>query len=178
MGKTSTARSVLSKGKYELKTIKIAQKEYPYCYDQRKKWVVTGRYDKNECGGLDGVITNRDIMKVYINRIMKEVSPEVIVFEAVMYGNSFKFGKELSDLCKINGYDYVGVLLCPELQEVFENMYNRNGGKKINEEGLSQMWFGSLKAANKLIEAGVNVERVNPRDYEKEELYKIVEGAL
>ena len=57
-------------------------------------------------------------------------------------------------------------------------MYNRNGGKKINEEGLSQMWLGSLKAANKLAEAGVNVVKVNPRDYEKEELYKIVEGEL
>lgn len=175
VGKTSTARSVLKNGNYQIKMMKIGKKEYPYCYDESKKWVVTGRYDLNECGGLDGRITSGEIMKVYLNRIMREVSPQVIVFEAVMYGCTFKFGEELARLCRGRGYEYIGCVLDPGVESVLQNVYGRNGGKPINETSLINQYVACSKSAKKLREAGIFCEAVNSRKYRLDEMYKIVE---
>lgn len=177
-GKTSTARSFISRGEFEVRHIAIGTKKYPYTYDSKRNWLVTGRYDKNVCGGLDGVITNREVMKLYLHRLMREISPDVIVFEAVMYGNSFKFGKECADLCRNDGYEYTGVLLAPDFEVVLGNMYKRNGGKQINVESLSSMYFGSFKAADKLNAAGVKVVAEDTSRYKLGELYKVVEKWL
>lgn len=177
-GKTSTARAILDRGDYEVRFIDIGGSAFPYTYDEKKGWLVTGRYDKAVCGGLDGVITNREIMKIYLHRLMREIKPNVIVFEAVMYGNSFKFGKECADLCKGDGYEYIGILLAPEFDVVLGNMYKRNGGKQINVESLSQMYYGSFKAADKLNAAGVKVVAEDTSKYKLPELYKVVEKWL
>ena len=177
-GKTSTARSIISRGDYEVRFVQIAGKEYPYTYDEKQNWIVTGRYDKAVCGGLDGKITNREIMKFYIHKLLSEVKPEVVVFEAVMYGNSYKFGKECADICRGNGYEYIGILLAPEFDVVLSNMYKRNGGKQINVDSLSSMYFGSFTAADKLNKAGVRVVREDTSKYPLDELYKVVEKWL
>ena len=177
-GKTSTARSIISRGNYEVRFVTIAGKEYPYTYDENKKWIVTGRYDKAVCGGLDGVITNREIMKYYIMKLLKEINPEVVVFEAVMYGHTFKFGKECADICRANGYEYIGILLAPEFDVVLSNMYKRNGGKKINVDNLCSKYFGALTSADKLNKAGVRVVREDTSKYPLDGLYKVVEKWL
>ena len=70
-GKTSTARSFLARGTYVIEYITIDKKKYPYTIDKAQNIVVTGRYDQRVCGGLDGVITNRNVMKLYLYRIMR-----------------------------------------------------------------------------------------------------------
>ena len=174
-GKTSTARSVLTQGNYSVFNIKIGGKEYPYTYDEKKNWIVTGRYDLNVCGGLDGRITDKNVMKVYLHRLMNIVKPDVMVFEAVLYGVSFKFGKEISDICRGDGYKYIGVILAPDFEDVMENLNRRNGGKPVNIENLSRMYWQSLTAADKLQKAGVEIYRENPRKYKIDDLHKIVE---
>ena len=64
VGKTSTARSVIAQGDYRIQFIKVAGKEYPFTYDEKRGWIVTGRYDQKACGGLDGVICDARIMKM------------------------------------------------------------------------------------------------------------------
>lgn len=177
-GKTSTARAVLARGNYEVRFIDIGGKNYPYMLDESKRWIVTGRYDTRECGGLDGVIKNRNVMKVYLNRLMREVSPDVIVFEAVMYGMTFKFGKECAELCKGNGYEYTGVLLAPDLGMAFSNVYKRNGGKPIDEDRFAEKYYRAVEAAKKLKAAGIRIAVEDTSQYEKDELYKIVEKQL
>lgn len=177
-GKTSTARSVLQRGNYRVCTIKVGKTEYPYCYDEKKRWAVTGRYDLRNCGGLDGIITNKDVMKYYLYKIMKDVTPEVIVFEAVMYGLTYKFGEELNRICTANGYKYTGILLKPQFEIILENIAARNGGKPINIEMLSEKYFRSETAAEKLNSSGVKIVVENPMDYAKEDMYKIVEKQI
>ena len=178
VGKTSTARSFISRGDYEVMEIEIAGKKYPYTYDAKKNYVVTGRYDRNVCGGMDGVITERNLMKLYLQTLMKKVQPKVILFEAVMYGNSFKFGYEMSEICRKNGYEYIGVHLAPDFEDVLDNMYKRNGGKQINVESLSGMYFSSFKATDKLRAAGIKVKVKNPRLFPLPELYKMIEEEI
>ena len=54
-----------------------------------------------------------------------------------MYGTTFKFGKELYDLCRNNDFEYHGVLIQPPFETVLANMTQRNGGKEINFESLT-----------------------------------------
>lgn len=175
VGKTSTARAVISQGNYEVRFVEIAGKNYPYTYDSKKRWVVTGRYDKTICGGCDGIITNRAIMMAYLHKLMKDVKPDVIVFEAVMYGKTFKFGKECAALCESKGYEYIGVLLAPELDVALQNVYMRNGGKAINVDAFVKVYQSGIDSAKKLKEAGVKIVVEDASAYELNELYRIVE---
>lgn len=174
-GKTSTARSVMAQGNYVVKFISVGKKEYPYTIDEKKRWVITGRYDLCECGGVDGRIKGVDLMKNYLYNIMRQVNPDVLIFEAVMYGVTYKFATEINKLCESLGYKYLGIHLNPSFENVMENMNKRNGGKEIKFDNLSQMYFAGLTAADKLNAAGIKVVAENPREYSKEDLHQIVE---
>lgn len=175
VGKTSTARSCIAQGDYQVRLIKVAGKQYPYTYDEKRGWIVTGRYDQKACGGLDGVICDARLMKMYINRLMKNVQCRVIVFEAVMYGHTFKFGKELDDMCKKAGFRYKAVSLEPDIKVVLENMKKRNGGKPVKYELLTNVYICNSKAAIRLKEAGIYCDIVDPSKYSPEDLHMIVD---
>lgn len=174
-GKTSTARDFLSQLDYEIRYISIGGKDYAYCIDPKKNYVVTGRYDQRDCGGLDGVIKSAKLMREYLYKIMKHVKPDVIVFEAVMYGATFKFGYELNTICSQLGFKYIGILLNPELQKVVDNVYNRNGGRPVKIKNTTDKYFASLTAAQKLKEAGVSCFVEDSSRYKLDELHRIVE---
>ena len=174
-GKTSTARSVISRGNYEVRYITVGKKNYPYTYDAKKNWLVTGRYDRNVCGGLDGIITNKEEMKFYLYSLLTKVNPEVIIFEAVMYGMTYKFGAEIAKICKSKGYAYTGILLAPEFEQVLDNIMKRNGGKNIKVADLSEKYFRTFTSYDKLARDGLRMFRVNPMDYRLDDMYKIVE---
>lgn len=174
-GKTSTVKSFISKGDYKLKYITIGRKQYPLMYDDKQEIICTGKYDETACCGLDGAIDSVSIMQKYLWRLMKDFKPKMIVFEAVMYGKTFKFGYELHCICKKLGFKYIGILLQPTLEQVFENISKRNGGKPIKEELIQNAYFSNYSATKKLRENGVFVAIENSRDYNKDELYKVIE---
>lgn len=175
VGKTSTARSVIAQGDFTVRQIKVAGKEYPYTYDEKRGWIVTGRYDQKACGGLDGVICDARIMKMYIERLIKTVPCRVIVFEAVMYGQTFKFGKELDDMCRKAGFKYKAVSLEPDIKDLLRNMQKRNGGKPVKYESLTNVYVCNSKAANRLKEAGIYCDIVDPSKFSLEDLHLIVD---
>ena len=177
-GKTSTARSIIARGDYTVHNLSVGKREYPYTYDAKKNWLVTGRYDQNVCGGLDGKIKNKDEMKFYLYKIMSELHPELILFEAVMYGLTYKFAADIAGMCRQKGYTYTGILLAPDFEDVLANINKRNGGKPINIPNLSEKYFRSFTAAEKLKTAGLRVFVENPMKYTPENLYKIVEEHL
>lgn len=177
-GKTATARSVIEHGDFTVEMLDIGGKKYPNTIDRKKNWIVTGRYDTRVCGGLDGVITNRDVLKVYLHRLMKELKPEVIVFEAIMYGHTYKFGRELAEICRSDGYKYIGILLQPPLDRVLQNIYNRNGGKPVNEKYIVDRYFSAHNSTVKYMAEGLDCHIVDTSEYELGEMYRIVEQFL
>lgn len=174
-GKTSTARSVLAHGNFEKLFIEIHGREYPYNYDAGKRWVVTGQYDKNECGGLDGIITDKQLLKHYLYKLMRQVKPDVILFEAVMYGMSLKFGLEIDSMCRKAGYKYTGVLLSPDFEVVMANLYRRNGGKPMDEVEKYNAWRSALVAQKKLHDMGVKTAIEDSSKYSLDDMYMIVD---
>lgn len=177
VGKTTTARSLIERYGGEVVLFEIFGKEYPCTVLRQRNWAVTGRYDTRVCGGLDGVIKSKALMIQYIQTLLKH-QYDVVVFEAVMYGMTEKFGLELNAFCRAKGYEYKGLLLMPPLETVIQNVRARNGGKPFNEQTLCDKYWQAGRAAQKLISDGVKVDVIDPSPYDKADLYKIIERAL
>lgn len=178
VGKTSTARQFISRGSFVNEQINVFGKYYPYMYDKQCGIVVTGRYDDRVCGGLDGRITNKQVMLEYIAKIAKEIGPKYIVFEAVMYGKTVKFAEDVSALIGRYGYEYVGICLLPPLECASERLAQRNGGKTINWERFSAQHLQSERSYLELKKRGYNMRAVDTSRIEKGSMWEIIQKEI
>lgn len=175
-GKTTAVRNLISEGKFKIFSIKVRGKEYPYTYDG--EIVVGGRYDTRECGGLDGVIKDKNVMKEYVIKLLKELKPKAFILDAVMYGVTFRFAYELNVVCESLGYHYIGLTFAPPLDVSLLRLYQRNGGKDINVEHLQQKHIQSVKAYKRLKACGVDVRLIDTSKVPKEHMHKIIQEEL
>jgi predicted kinase len=106
------------------------------------------------------------------------MSPKILVFEGVMYGITFKFSNELNDLCKMLGYSYTAIALIAPFDVIIDRIYGRNGGKQINVESIERQYTAYLKSTKVLGQNGVNVKYYNTQEYDKHNMYRILEDVL
>lgn len=178
-GKTTIVRQYLQKtGGFTLCKINIQGKEYPYHYNKQKKILITGEYGRRNCDGCDGIITNKEVMIAYLTRLLDAVQPEVVVFEAVMYGLTVKFASELSDLLITRGYCYKGISLVPPMEFCLSNILTRNGGKKINVKNLVGKCEAAKKSAEKLQEMGFTIDFVDSSKIRMNQMNMLIEKEL
>lgn len=178
-GKTTTVRQYLQRtGGFTLHKIRVGGKEYPYHYNKAKKILITGMYGRRVCDGCDGIIVNKDIMKAYLTAIIDAVQPDVVIFEAVMYGITAKFTLELNELLSARGYKYKGLALVPPMEFCLGNILTRNGGKQINIKSLQNKVERGRRSAEMLIEAGLDIEFIDTSKYRMSEMNMIIEKEL
>lgn len=177
-GKTTTIRQFIERGDFEVKSIPIANRDIEYHWDEARKIAVLGRYDLRVSGGIDGYITNKNLLRDVIIRILKVVKPEVLLFEGVMYGVTFDFTYKLTRALKMIHCDYVGIYYNPPLDVVFDRLAERNGGKEVNYMNVQGKWFTAARAYDKLRANGINVKAIDTTRIPKEQMYKIIEGEL
>lgn len=174
-GKTTAARTYIQKkGGFKVEFMTVFGKEYPYTYNAKENIVVCGRYDRNVCGGIDGIIRDSKVVKQYVMQLLK-IKPDIIVFEGVMYGLTFKFSNELAMICRLNGYEYKAIVLAPEFNVLLERIYERNGGKPIKVESLNKNYMNSLKSSRKLKESGVYVKFIDTAKVSKQNMWRLIE---
>lgn len=176
-GKTSMARAFLQEGNFEQETIEICGNRYPLNIDRKRNVVVTGRYGDAKCGGLDGKITDRRVMLEYLYAIMQR-KPELIVFEAVMYGITTQFTKDLDAMCRKLGYEFKAVALYCEFEEILQRIYTRNGGKRFDIDTLYKKCKSSDKANHRLLQTGINMRIIDTTNITKEEAFARVKRYL
>ena len=178
-GKTTTVRQYLQRtGGFSLHQITVNGKSYPFHYNKAKKILITGVYGRRICDGCDGIITNRDIMLGYLLKLIDTVKPEVIIFEAVLYGITTKFGKELADLVSERGYKYKGIVLTPPMEFCLSNIMTRNGGKRTNIESLRNKCEQAERSGKALKELGVDIEFIDTSKMRVTQLSDIIEKEL
>ena len=178
-GKTTIVRQYLQRtGGFTLHQIKLGDKEYPYHYNKAKKILITGLYGRRTCDGCDGIITNKEIMTQYLITLLDTVQPDVVIFEAVMYGLTVKFTAELAELLEPRGYKYKGIALVPPMEFCLGNIMTRNGGKKIDLKNLKGKCEAARKSAEKLAEAGFNIDLVDSSKIRMSEVSMIIEQEL
>lgn len=177
-GKTTAVRQFIGHGSFSILEIKVGGNDVEYCYDKERNIVVLGRYDDRECGGIDGRIKSVGALNDSIVKVLREVGPEHLIFEGVVYGLTFKFAYELNFVCDKLGYHYTGLCLTPPLDDALMRLYQRNGGKEINVEHLQNRYFSSIRAYNKLKANGVDVKMINTSAIPKKDMYRIIEDEL
>lgn len=177
-GKTTTIRQFILRGHFTVKSITVRKTEIEYHWEEERKIAVIGRYDKAVSGGVDGSITNKDMLRDAILRIIRAEKPEYLLFEGVVYGVTFQFAYELNIVLKRLGYEYIGLCFMPPLEVAFERLAERNGGKPVDYMSVQNKWFSANKAYHKLLEYHVNVKAVDTSKIPKEEMYKLIEGEL
>lgn len=176
-GKTSLARAFLREGNFEQETIAVCGNYFPLNIDRTRNVVVTGKYGEAKCGGLDGKITDRRMMLEYLYAIMQK-KPDVIIFEAVMYGITTQFTKDLDLLCRKQGYKFKAVALYCEFEEILQRIYTRNGGKRFDVDTLYKKCKSSDKANHRLLQSGVDMRIVDTTNMTPEEVFKQVRRYL
>lgn len=172
-GKTTVVRGFVKKHDYAIITIEVSGREIE-CH-KIQDTIVIGRYDKNECGGCDASIKTGDELKNVIAKIARTLKPKVIVFEGVMYGKTFSYSYEIFKFCKAIKAEYLGICLVPDFDTTLSRIYERNGGKEVNIEGLYGGWKSAIKSNKKLEKAKVPIVLLDTSVMNKEEMGRILE---
>ena len=177
-GKTTTIRGFINRGQFVIKTIKVGRRDIEYHWEDRRKIAIIGRYDKAVTGGVDGYITDKNELMDTILRIIKYIKPEILLFEGIVYGVTFKFAYELAHILKKYKYDYLGIVFMPPLDVVFQRLAIRNGGKEVDYMSVQGKWFSASSAYDKLLKSGINVKAVDTSKIPKEQMYRIIEDEI
>lgn len=178
VGKTTAVSQFIARGDFEKRSENILKKTIEYHEDERRGIIVLGRYGENTCGGIDGRITNRDILLNVIAYFVKRKMPKVLVFEGVLYGVTYKFGKELYDFARQSGYQYIGICLTMPLEEAIDRVIRRSGNTNIDVLSIQNKYFTSLSAYKKLLQDGACVELVDTSKVPYDRMYELIEERL
>ena len=177
-GKTTAIRQFIEKGEFEIGTINVQGLPIEFHEEKKRGIIILGRYDLSTTGGIDGRITNKTVLRNSIVKILKELKPDVLIFEGIVYGVTFKFAFELYSVLQKIGCDYIGVCLIPPLDIAFKRVAERNGGKQINYMSLQSKWFTAQKSYEMLRRNGVPVVVVDTSKIPKGKMYCIVEDFI
>lgn len=176
VGKTTAVREYIRKGLFCAESIEMGGKQYSYQYDG--KIAIIGNYDGAECGGVDGLIKNKDELKNLIAKILRTIKPDALIFEGVMYGQTFQFSYEINRLAKALGYEYIALCFVPPFETSLLRIWERNGGKDINVEQRQATYRSAIKSNSLLRMRGVTTKDIDTSSIPKEDMYRIIEEAL
>lgn len=130
-GKTTLAREFMKLGYEEVTTATLKNSKPGFVLCPEYELLLIGNY-RNKCGGCDILV------KEQIVRLLKLawMTPYNIIFEGVLVSNSCwpylelmrEYSKEIYP--RLYGFAYLDL----PLEECLRRIYQRNGGKQINEE--------------------------------------------
>lgn len=137
---------------------------------------VVGRYD-TDCGGVDSEIHDKDVLKEVIAKIAKR-NPRCVVFEAEIYGETFKLSSEVKKISEHFGGHYTALQFITKTGNAVERIKKRNGGKNVDVKKIDEKARRSLLSAIKLEEIGSDVRIVDTGSIKQEEMWKVLEGVV
>ena len=177
-GKTTAVRQFIERGAFEVRDINVNGQVIEYHYEKARNIVILGRYDTRVSGGVDGMITNKNVLRNSIVKILRNVRPETFIFEGIVYGVTFKFAYELYRALKSLNYDYKAICLIPPLEVAFDRVAERNGGKPVDLLSIQSKWFSAARSAETLKQAGVPVKIIDTSKVPKTSMWQIIQEEL
>ena len=178
-GKSTAVRQWINRREHEVISIKAKGKLIECVAATDGSWIVVGTYPEGRAtGGVDGKITDVEILKELLTVLMKRHKPKAIIFEGMVYGKTFKLGWELNAIAKRLGYHYRALVLSAPLSVNLERVWNRNGGKDINEKALAATKRSCETSYLKLKEAGIDIRKIETGNMPYESMYRIIEENL
>ena len=175
-GKTTTVRQFIEKNNFRSEEILIKGIRTYITINKDNSIVILGRYDK-KTGGCD-LFKNKEHVLHTIIWLIVNIRPKTIIFEGLIYGLSYKFASELSDYVRNYNYEYIGICLYIRPDIAIDRLYNRNGGKKINEQYIFNKTKAAMSAFKKLKCNGYKVKLVDTSDISQGNMFKILEDCI
>lgn len=177
-GKTTAVSQFIMKRGMKPEYIECAGLTFELQTDGNGIYVLAKKRKDGTYSGLDGYVHNRDILIALIKELIKLKQPDVIVFEGLIYGLTFKLGFELNSLAKKSGYHFTAICLNLPRDIAIERLYQRNGGKPFNHDAFDGRCKSTMKSYEKLRDNGVDARLVDTSKIQKNNMYKIIEGVL
>ena len=109
---------------------------------------ILGRYT-NVCGGCDTIRTQDQVC----DRVRKYAAMGHVIFEGLLITHIFGRYHNLSQ--ELGGI--VWAFLDTTLDQCFENIYKRNGGKPVKEQNTTSAWEAARRVYEKAKQAGERV---------------------
>lgn len=128
--------------------------------------------------GLDGVITEKNLLYEAIFKIIELKKPRVLIFEAFVYGVTYNFSRILNTLAKSMNYEYISVFLTCRNNDFCERVKIRNKGKYFDQLKQKRKNILAAKVAKKAMQAGMKTVVVDTSEIEKNNMYKIIENLI
>lgn len=128
--------------------------------------------------GLDGVITDKNLLYKAIFKIIEQKKPRVLIFEALVYGVTYTFSRVLNTLAKSMNYEYISVFLTCRNNGFCERVKIRNKGKYFDLLKQKRKNVLAARAVKKAIQAGIKTVVVDTNEIKKDNMYKIIEDLI
>ena len=173
-GKTTSVRQFVQRNNLELEEIEVNGIKTNISVG--KNVVVLGRYDK-KTGGCD-LFQNKEHVLSTIVWVIKNIKPETIIFEGLIYSFTYRFASVVSNTAKRYGYNYQAVCLYCPFDITMGRLYKRNGGNPVNEETIKLKTKAMLASYNKLLANGYAVKLLDTSNMDADKMFTIVEGAI
>lgn len=177
-GKSTVVRQFVKR--YEMKPKQIVVDGIPTWIEQNEKYAAVGRYKPHTQGeGCDAGIKNKEHLKNTLRTILEERLYELVLFEGVIYGITFKLSSEINQLSKAYGYEYHAVnLVLPYTEQLNRLMQRNKGNAEINIDSVDLKIEQSIKSAKKLYKYGIKTKFIDTSKIREDEMWKVVWGAV
>lgn len=128
--------------------------------------------------GLDGVITDKNLLYEAILKIIELKKSRVLIFESFIYGITYTFSRVLNTLAKSMNYEYISVFLTCKNNGFCERVKIRNKDKYFNQLAQKRKNITAARIAKKTMQAGIKTIVVDTSEIEKNNMYKIIEDLI
>ena len=177
-GKTTAVSQFIAKRGMIPENIDCDGETFELQTDGKGIYVLAKRRNDGTYSGLDGYVHDRNMLIKLIKKLIKTRQPDVIVFEGLIYGVTFKLGFDLNQLAKMYGYHFTAICLSLPRDIAIDRLYKRNGGKPFNEDAFDGRCKSTIASYEKLRDNGVDARLVDTSKIQKNNMYTIIEGVL
>lgn len=185
-GKTTAVRQFCEKNNFRVEIMNLKNADIPVSLltSNGKNIVVIGDYaSTKKCTGCDplryrnGTSATKRLILESVVAACRIYNPDIIIYEHMITSQVFKATKEIADAARVFGFEYLGIQLrCSESKR--EQLLAERSGVLAGVKNFSSHSQRVNRATEMLNEAGYVVKVVNTENFQKKDMWKIVDSIV
>lgn len=178
-GKTTAVKQFCERRGFSVERVETPFSILPISVIDGGKITVFGDYSANgKCLGADRYKNGkRDIQDAMIE-CARIYNSDFIIYEHMMTSHTFKGTKEIAEVARAFGYEYLGIQIFVSEEERLRRLRERSGEnagtKNFNANNLQRV----ERTSKMLNEAGIRVVPFNVENIDKCDMWKVVEYGI
>lgn len=179
VGKTTAMRQYCERAGFKVETVETPFGKLPVSVLTGGNIVVFGDYAKEtSCCGTDCYPDGKmSIMDAFVE-VCSVYDPQIIIYEHMLSSTTTKGTIEISELARLYGREYHGALLVISEEKRLRNLEERRGKPGKTRTFDSKNGKVAYDATMRLKKAGLPIDVYNVENMKKEDMWRIVDGAV